>query len=104
MRVLALGCAGGMGSVAVHAAMDYEAVKEIVIADLNEESAMALAEQLGDKAQAIRLDVTDSEALGAAIENSDVVVSQFSRALLSIRRASPQSGNRCQAALRGHLR
>ena len=74
MRVLALGCAGGMGSVAVHAAMDYEVVKELVIADLNEESAIALAEQLGDKAQAIRLDVTDSEALGAAIENADVVV------------------------------
>ena len=74
MKVLALGCAGGMGSVAVHAAKDYEAVNEIVIADLNEKSAMALAEQIGDKAQAIRLDVTDSEALGAAIENADVVV------------------------------
>ena len=74
MKVLALGCAGGMGSVAVHAAKDYEAVDEIVIADLNEKSAMALAEQIGDKAQAIRLDVTDSEALGAAMENADVVV------------------------------
>ena len=74
MKALALGCAGGMGSVAVHAAMDYEAVKEIVIADLNEEAAKALAESLGGKAQAIRLDVTDSEALGAAMENADVVV------------------------------
>ncbi len=74
MRVLALGCAGGMGSVAVHAAMDYEAVREIVIADLNEKSAMALAERMGDKAQAIRLDVTDSDALRRAIKNADVVV------------------------------
>ena len=74
MRVLALGCAGGMGSVAVHAAMDYEAVQEFVIADLNEKSAMALAERMGDKAQAVRLDVTDSNALRSAIESTDVVV------------------------------
>lgn len=73
MRVLALGCAGGMGSVAVHAAKDCDVIKKIVIADLNEEPAMILADKIGDKARAIRLDVTDSDALRRAIENADMV-------------------------------
>jgi saccharopine dehydrogenase-like NADP-dependent oxidoreductase len=74
MRVLALGCAGSAGSVAVSTAAAFPAIEEIVIADLRGRAAERLAGRLGGRCRGIELDVTDRRALATALEGCDVVV------------------------------
>ena len=74
MKILAIGGSGGMGRFAVSAAQHFQQVEQIVVADLNLDSARSFAEQLNDKVCAIPLDVNDAGALRTAMQGMDVVV------------------------------
>ncbi|MDL4772312.1 saccharopine dehydrogenase family protein [Actinomadura xylanilytica] len=80
MRILALGGSGAMGAVAVRVAAGLPGVTEIVVADRNLKAAQALVRRLaedgtgGAPVRALMVEVTDSAALHAALEGSDVVL------------------------------
>jgi NAD(P)-dependent dehydrogenase (short-subunit alcohol dehydrogenase family) len=60
------GGASGLGEATVRKL--HEAGAHVVIADLNAEKGNALAEELGDRASFAEANVTDEEAVGAAVE------------------------------------
>lgn len=74
MRILALGGAGEMGAVAARVLADDERVTGLVVADLDQQRAAAVADTLGSKVSARGLDVTDHPALMAAMRDCDLVV------------------------------
>lgn len=75
MRVLAIGGSGSMGRTTVRTILGFDFVKEVVIAGIDSDLAERFAKSLGDsRIKSIYLDVTDKEALRAAVENSDVVL------------------------------
>jgi saccharopine dehydrogenase-like NADP-dependent oxidoreductase len=74
MKILAIGGCGSMGRYAMRAVQNYSAIEEIIIADINKETAEAFAESLNQKVSAIQLDVNDASALKQAMENIDIVV------------------------------
>ena len=61
MKVLALGGSGGMGRFAVETAMHFENIEQILVADINEASALAFAESMNEKVSGIGLDITNTE-------------------------------------------
>ena len=69
MKILAIGGCGSMGRYALKAAQHFDAVDEIIIADINAESAASFAATLNNKVSAIQLDVSDDQALKQAMEN-----------------------------------
>ena len=74
MKILAIGGSGGMGRFAVNAAQHFDHVEQIVVADLNAESAHSFAAQMNDKVSAMRLDASDVGALQNAMAGIDMVV------------------------------
>jgi NAD(P)-dependent dehydrogenase (short-subunit alcohol dehydrogenase family) len=66
---LVAGGASGLGEATARAL--HGAGARVVIADLNEDKGGALADELGDGATFVRTDVTDSDAVGAAVETVD---------------------------------
>ena len=74
MKILAIGGSGGMGRFAVAAAQHFDTVEQIVIADLNADSAQSFAAQMNDKVSAMGLDVSDATALGSAMVGIDLVL------------------------------
>ncbi|MFC9964524.1 MULTISPECIES: saccharopine dehydrogenase family protein [Nocardia] len=77
MRVLALGGAGAMGAAAVRAAATLLTVTEIVVADQDLAAARALAVELAGRGvvvRALRVDITDPDALNGAMHTADVVL------------------------------
>jgi saccharopine dehydrogenase-like NADP-dependent oxidoreductase len=73
-KVLALGCAGGVGSVAVFELSRMHPYLEICIADRNEEAARSLASRLGGLVTALHLDVTNTDALNQALSEVKLVI------------------------------
>jgi NAD(P)-dependent dehydrogenase (short-subunit alcohol dehydrogenase family) len=65
---LVAGGASGLGEAT--ARMLVEAGATVTIADLNAEKGGALAAELGDEATFVEADVTDAEAVSAAVENA----------------------------------
>jgi saccharopine dehydrogenase-like NADP-dependent oxidoreductase len=63
-----------MGRAAAQVLAADESVTSVVIADRDGPAAAAAAHSLGPKATALRLDVTDRQALSAALAGCDVVV------------------------------
>ena len=63
-----------MARYALQAAQNFDAIDEIIIADINEESATSFAATLNDKVSAVRLDVSDNQALKLAMKNINIVV------------------------------
>ena len=63
---LVTGGAGGLGGAVVRAV--HAAGGLVVIADLADDRAKALAEELGDGVAYARTDVTDDESVGAALD------------------------------------
>ena len=63
-----------MGRFAVAAAQHFDTVEQIVIADLNADSAQSFAAQMNDKVSAMGLDVSDATALGSAMVGIDLVL------------------------------
>ena len=74
MRIIIIGGAGDMGSVACAATVQDPEITSVVIADRDGDRADALAATLGPKASGAALDITDRAALLAAIADADVVL------------------------------
>lgn len=56
MKILALGGSGGMGRFAVETAMSFDNVERIIVADINEKSAIDFANSMNEKVSGIGLD------------------------------------------------
>ncbi len=74
MRVVALGGCGEVGAFAARTALRYEFVEEVLIADRDGNAARKLADELGDRAGSVEVDVTDAQALASVLSNCDVVM------------------------------
>ena len=74
MKILAIGGCGSMGRYAIRAAQNFSSVDQIIIADINKESAESFAASLNEKVSAIQLDVNDSNALKQAMNDINIVV------------------------------
>ena len=75
MRLLALGGCGGMGRFAVRAALQDPTWSEITVADLDGTAAeLFVGSCQAASLHALQLDVTDTRALRAALEQCDVVL------------------------------
>lgn len=73
MRLVALG-AGGMGRYAAATAVGFDFVEELVVADRDAVAASRVADQLGPKASAAGIDVTDDAALGRLLSGAGAVL------------------------------
>lgn len=74
MRIVALGGAGDMGRYAVHAAVKYDFIEEIVVADLELAAAERVAGRAGSKARAAAVDAADAAGLRNLLRGTDVVL------------------------------
>lgn len=74
MKILAIGGSGGMGRYAVAALQNFDSVEQIVVADLNEDSALGFAAEMNSKVRAIGLDVNDTSSMRRAMHNVDIVI------------------------------
>ena len=95
MKILAIGGSGGMGRFAVKALQDLETIEQIVVADLNADSAQGFANPMNDKVSAMPLDVSDALALQQAMNGMDVVMNTcgpFFRFGVPILQASIKTG------------
>ena len=72
MRIVVLGGAGKMGSIAVQALSKEDRVDEIVIADFNPEQAKVVADYIGSpKISVQRVDVNDHDLLVRTLQGAD---------------------------------
>ncbi|MCG3752636.1 saccharopine dehydrogenase family protein [Amycolatopsis sp. Poz14] len=74
MRLIIIGGAGDMGRVACRTTVADPAITSLTVADRDGARAAAVAEELGAKARGIELDITDQNALRAAIADADIVL------------------------------
>jgi hypothetical protein len=74
LRVLALGGTGEYGRHAVRLLASNSLVSEIVIAGRNLETARSYAKEIGHKARAVSIDITDRNKLIALARDCDIVV------------------------------
>ncbi|MDI6857438.1 MAG: saccharopine dehydrogenase NADP-binding domain-containing protein [Dehalococcoidia bacterium] len=74
MRFIVLGGAGDMGNEAVRTLASHQGVEEVMVADLDFQSAHLLAAELGDPVRARRLDVLDPPALVDSIRGYDAAL------------------------------
>jgi len=74
MKVLALGGSGGMGRFAVETCMEFDNISEVIVADINEEAAIAFSHSMNEKVSGLGLDVTDLNALKKVMKGADVVI------------------------------
>ena len=73
MKVLILGC-GNVGSETALQLMErHQQDIEMVLGDRNLDAAEALAQQIGPKARAIQVDVTDAASLRTALQGMQLV-------------------------------
>ncbi|WP_116198589.1 saccharopine dehydrogenase family protein [Amycolatopsis circi] len=88
-RILVTGGAGEMAKYACRALADSDEVGLVLVSDRDFDRAKAVAAELGPKAEALALDISDSEALGKALADVDVVLNcagpfyRFGREVLS---------------------
>ena len=66
--ILVSGAAGGIGAATARRLVDRGA--RVVLADIDEEALTSVAAELGDRASAVRLDVTDPASCEAAVEHT----------------------------------
>lgn len=74
MRVIVLGGAGDMGSSAVRTLAGISDVDEVVIGDINVERAREIAEEIGEKVSAEKVDIRKHEELVRILRGFDVVL------------------------------
>ena len=76
MKVVVLGGAGAIGSMAARILASSEIFSEVIIGDINFEKAKKLAAEIGiEGVSAVKVDVMDSRNLRDVIKDSDVVLS-----------------------------
>ena len=95
MKVVCLGGAGGMGRYAARTAAAFDFVDQVIIADLNMKAAESFAAQLGEKARAVAVDVTDPGLLKSVLDQGDIVlnaVGPFFRFGVPVLKAAIESG------------
>jgi len=95
MKVIALGGAGEMGQWAARTVLNDPRVSELVVADMNGQTAAAVAAQLGPRATSAAIDVRDTPALHQLLSGSAVLmntVGPFFRFGLPILRAAIEAG------------
>ena len=63
-----------MGRFAVETCMEFENISKVIVADINEEAAIAFSHSMNQKVSGLGLDVTDLNALKKAMEGADVVI------------------------------
>ena len=91
-RILVLGGAGEMGSVAVRDLAE-RTDHELVVGEFNVEAAKTLAASLGRSAEVVRVDVQDDHSLTAALNDVDVVLNAtFMRWVPRVTRAAIDAG------------
>jgi len=93
-RILLLG-AGAMGNIAAQTLASFSEAGRVIIADLNLTAAREVASACGDKATAIRIDVTKPTELLAAMREADLVmncVGPFFRFAVPILEAAIEAG------------
>ena len=73
-KITVLGGAGVVGKAAVQLLSQSNEFTEVVVADINIESAQAVADSFGDKVSAVAFDAMDPASIKSAIEGSSVVV------------------------------
>ncbi|WOF75979.1 saccharopine dehydrogenase NADP-binding domain-containing protein [Parvibaculaceae bacterium PLY_AMNH_Bact1] len=73
MKVLVLG-AGGMGAKAAETVAQFDEISTLTVTDLDFECAGTIAKKCGPKASALKLDVTDTNALHGALNEADAVL------------------------------
>ncbi|MGH7599455.1 MAG: saccharopine dehydrogenase family protein, partial [bacterium] len=74
MKILAIGGCGAMGKATTRALVEMSVFDEIIIGDINLDSAQAWAQKLSAKrVRALRVDVTDAASLSAATGGVDIV-------------------------------
>ncbi|MBN1472735.1 MAG: saccharopine dehydrogenase NADP-binding domain-containing protein [Syntrophaceae bacterium] len=74
MKVLALGACGGMGRYAAKTLVTQKWCDKIFIADIDGKRAEVFTRELGDLAEPLALDISDSAALDAAAAGADLVM------------------------------
>ncbi|MEU1517543.1 saccharopine dehydrogenase NADP-binding domain-containing protein [Streptomyces sp. NPDC005811] len=74
LRVIAVGGAGAMGRWAVRTLAQLGTAAVLTVADIDENRARRLAQEIGGPCRALALDATDPGALSAAFADYDVVV------------------------------
>jgi saccharopine dehydrogenase-like NADP-dependent oxidoreductase len=95
MNVLALGGCGEMGRYAVKVLMERSFCSSVTIADIDEYRAKGFAAQFPDRAEWLKLDISDREQLKAAMSRADVVmntVGPFYRYGVSVLSAAIETG------------
>ncbi|WP_420752957.1 saccharopine dehydrogenase family protein [Rhodococcus sp. O3] len=95
LTVLVVGGAGGMGRHAVRTLARLGAATRILVADLNENRARLVADEIGSGAEAVHLDATDPDAMRTAFADCDVVLNTmgpFARFGTPILRAALDAG------------
>jgi saccharopine dehydrogenase-like NADP-dependent oxidoreductase len=74
-RIVVLGGAGGIGSIAARALATFDEIGDLVVADVNLDAAAAVADGLGGgRASAAAVDAATPESLAAAVRGADVVL------------------------------
>jgi saccharopine dehydrogenase-like NADP-dependent oxidoreductase len=74
MKVIALGGAGAMGSLAVRELASCPMVEKVCVADYNLEAAEALSRELGEKCSAVRLDANNHQEMVEALKGYDIAL------------------------------
>ena len=74
MRCIVLGGAGYVGREVVKDLAGAKGIKEVSVADFNAKAAKTLADQVGRKASARFVDITDAHRLLEAVKGYDVAV------------------------------
>ncbi|TFG19586.1 MAG: saccharopine dehydrogenase [Promethearchaeota archaeon] len=73
-KIVVLGGCGAVGRHSVKTLADSKEVDKVIIADINLELAKEMAENLGEKVSAVKVDAHDIKSIRNAIQGADVVV------------------------------
>ncbi len=93
-RILLLG-AGAMGNIAAQTVASFREIGSLTIADLDLTAAQAVASACGDRAKAVRIDVTNHAELLAIMRQADLVmncVGPFFRFAVPVLEAAIEAG------------
>lgn len=74
MHIIIVGGGGDMGRVASVVVAADPSITSVTVADLSDARAREVADDIGDKASHLQLDVTDRDALTRAFEGADIVI------------------------------